>query len=224
MKNKDDIPTIKFADENYEKDFQRFLSCESYYLCENYRNPGSESYKDYWKRILKEEAKVDGLVLEFGVYNGNSINCISSLLEQKVFGFDCWSGLPEKWRSLEKGTFSTERPTVNENVKLLDGLFCDSIPKFLEQTEDKVVSVVHVDCDLYSSTMDIFANLHRYFVEGTIIAFDEFALWKGFEENCSSEFLALVDASKKYKFKYEYILRGQGKRQSAKEKAVIKII
>ena len=56
--------------------------------------------------------------------------------------------------------------------------------------------------------MTVFEHLHKSFVPGTLIIFDEFALWPGFYGNKESEFEALIDASEKYGFKYEYIARG----------------
>ena len=50
--------------------------------------------------------KHDTLWLEFGVFQGRTIDYISSFTNDKVYGFDCFNGLPEKWRDgYEKGTF-----------------------------------------------------------------------------------------------------------------------
>ena len=56
----------------------------------------------------------DGLFLEFGVYNGASINILSKLKPDKVFhGFDTFTGLPEDWdmghKKIRAGSFSLER-------------------------------------------------------------------------------------------------------------------
>jgi len=47
---------------------------------------------------------------------------------------------------------------VPGNVRFEIGLFGDTIPKFLEQHEEPV-SFLHVDCDLWSSTVTIFKAL-----------------------------------------------------------------
>ena len=39
--------------------------------------------------------------------------------------------------------------------------------------EADTIALLHVDCDLYSSTKTIFDNLHPYIKKGTIIVFDE---------------------------------------------------
>ena len=98
--------------------------------------------------------KHDTLWLEFGVFQGRTINYISSFTNDKVYGFDCFNGLPEKWiDGFEKGTFDLngQLPRVKENVILIKGLFQDTLTTFLNSMNKKV-SFVHIDCDLYSST------------------------------------------------------------------------
>ena len=44
------------------------------------------------------ELNDDSLIMEFGVFSGTTINIIASNLEKhKIYGFDSWYGLPEKW-------------------------------------------------------------------------------------------------------------------------------
>ena len=156
----------------------------------------------------------DGILVELGVFQGTSANLISEALHNRkrfdtVYGFDCFSGLPEDWRELTKGTFSVDSlPAVRSNVRLIDGLFSDTLPEFCKEKKGQKISFLHMDADLYSSTMTGFKELHHMFVPGTIIAFDEFAFWPGFYGEKQSEFEALMDASELYGFKYEYVLRG----------------
>ena len=44
------------------------------------------------------QANARGLFLEFGVFEGNSIQTISKNTDNIVYGFDSFEGLPEKWR------------------------------------------------------------------------------------------------------------------------------
>lgn len=51
-----------------------------------------------------------GLVLEFGVFAGTTINQIASRVRQDVFGFDSFEGLPERWRDgYAEGHFKLQR-------------------------------------------------------------------------------------------------------------------
>ena len=206
-------PEVYDLPDRANRELFNFLSAPIIPLSKDYRKPDDTSLH-FWNQVLEIMSHDDGLWLELGVFEGTSINVIAAVKnamskDSKIYGFDCWTGLPEKWRDLDKGTFELrEKPTVNEDVELIDGLFSETLPSFMSNNKDKKISFLHIDCDLYSSTMTAFENLHKAFVPGTIIAFDEFALWPGFYGNKESEFEALIDASEKYGFKYEYIARG----------------
>ncbi len=152
-------------------------------------------------------AKIErGLVLEFGVFSGNSINYIASKKNWIVDGFDSFEGLPENWRDgYDRGFFSVNAlPNVPANVRLHRGWFQDSIPRFLESLGDKgtPISYLHIDCDLYSSTKTIFEFLGNRIVSGTVIVFDEYFNYDGWEDG---EFLAFKEFVKLNSIKYEYL-------------------
>ena len=59
----------------------------------------------------------DGLIAEFGVFEGATINFLAGQTSKAVFGFDAFSGLPEDWRpGFPKGTFNRGIPPVRPNV------------------------------------------------------------------------------------------------------------
>jgi hypothetical protein len=62
---------------------------------------------------------INGLILEFGVASGRTINHISTQTTQKIYGFDVFSGLPETWRTgFQAGVFGRQDlPEVNSNVE-----------------------------------------------------------------------------------------------------------
>lgn len=148
-------------------------------------------------------AKNEGLILEFGVFEGLTINFISVNTKKIVYGFDSFEGLPKDWRDgFEKGTFKTEElPTVNNNVKLIKGCFEDSLPLFILENK-KYCSFIHIDCDLYSSTKTIFNYLGDRIKEGTIIVFDEYFNYPGWK---NGEFKAFMEFVESHKVKFEYI-------------------
>ncbi|MBC8506227.1 MAG: class I SAM-dependent methyltransferase [Chloroflexi bacterium] len=139
---------------------------------------------------------VDGLWMEFGVFKGRSLNLIAKNIDQIVYGFDSFDGLPEDWQIMDKqlakaGTFSlSDIPKVNENVELVVGLFQESLPAFLKK-HSKPAAFVHIDCDLYSSARYVLSLLN--FQPGTIILFDEYYNYPGWREGeykAFQEFLA----------------------------------
>ena len=120
----------------------------------------------------------NGLFLEFGVFNGSSINILSKLRPNKIFhGFDTFTGLPEDWdlgnKKIKAGHFYLEKmPSVEKNVILHKGLFEDTIPKWQKQYREKI-SFINIDCDLYSSTKTVLEHLNSQIVKDTIIRFDD---------------------------------------------------
>jgi len=115
-------------------------------------------------------------VLEFGVYQGGTISKLRQVLPEKynIFGFDSFEGLPEDWSGTvcSKGFFSTGGNIPNvEGVTFFKGWFDDTIGEYLKVADD--IALLHVDCDLYSSTKTIFDNLKPYIKTNTIIVFDE---------------------------------------------------
>mgnify|MGYP002622260865 CR=1 FL=1 len=143
-----------------------------------------------------------GLFLEFGVGRGKSIRWIGSYTDRTVYGFDSFEGIPEYWNGNPIGAFAQKKlPTVPDNVQFEIGMFDETLPKFLDQHGDPV-AFLHVDCDLYSSTVTIFAALGSRLQPGAIVLFDEyynFPRWQQHEFKAFQEFVAANGV------RYEYI-------------------
>jgi hypothetical protein len=161
------------------------------------------------KYFLNEGKNIQGLFLEFGVFKGKSINFYSSLLpEQKFYGFDSFEGLPEDWGGWcikkEKFDLKKELPRVNKNVELIPGWFDETLPAFLEKHTENV-AFLHVDCDVYSSAKTIFKYLGSRIQPGTIIVFDEYFNYPGWQEH---EYKVFQEFVRENNIKYEYIAIG----------------
>ena len=97
-------------------------------------------------------------MLEFGIYQGRTVDFIAERLPpgQVVFGFDLFAGLPENWRpGFGKGTFAAAIPEVCPNVRLVAGLFENTLPPFLAAHAGRPVAFIHVDCGLYTSARTV---------------------------------------------------------------------
>jgi predicted O-methyltransferase YrrM len=129
---------------------------------------------------------IPGLILEFGVFTGKSINTIAAHRGAvPVYGFDSFEGLPGDWRpGFGKGMFDVkgQLPPVAANVELVKGWFDETLPPFLE-THPGPVSFLHVDCDMYSSTKVVLQNLAPRIVPGTVIVFDELVNYPEFAQH-----------------------------------------
>ena len=119
-----------------------------------------------------------GHYVEFGVYEGKSINYLASLNKNITFhGFDSFEGLPEQWfmghKVIEKGDFAvSELPKVVPNVVLHEGWFEDTIPVW-KKDHKRHISFINIDCDLYKSTKTVLELLNNQIVESTLIRFDD---------------------------------------------------
>lgn len=125
-------------------------------------------------KLLKDVPHLNH-VLEFGVWKGNTITKIRKNLTDryKVFGFDTFTGLPENWTDLyKKGSFDVNGVVPNiPDITFYKGLFKDTIP--LYKTIARPIALLHIDCDLYESTIDVLYGLNDYIVSGTVLVFDE---------------------------------------------------
>lgn len=150
--------------------------------------------------------KPNTLWMEFGVFSGKSINYISNFTDDIVYGFDSFYGLPEDWRDgFGKGAFNMngKYPRVNKNVKLIPGLFEDTLSNFLNENEQKI-SFIHMDADLYSSTKYVLNALKSRMDAGCIVLFDELVNYPGYDGN-NGELRALYEFIQENKIKYEWV-------------------
>jgi predicted O-methyltransferase YrrM len=139
-------------------------------------------------------APTEGLVLEFGVGAGTSIKLLAGATRRTIHGFDSFDGLPEDWRTgFEAGAFRQEGVPrdLGANVELVVGLFADTLPGFLA-THDEPAALVHVDCDLYGSTKTVFDALGPRIGSGTVLVFDEYFNFPGWQEGEHKAFAELL--------------------------------
>lgn len=159
---------------------------------------------DVMAEAVKQITIHDGLFLEFGVYSGTSVNFISNLVSAQIHGFDSFEGLPEFWRDgYDKSAFDLagHLPPVNSNVKLYRGWFDQTLPPFIKEHTGPI-ALLHVDCDLYSSTKTIFECLRSQIVPGTVIVFDEYFNYPGWQQG---EYKAFQEYVSESNIQYEYL-------------------
>ena len=164
----------------------------------------SEKREDLWAHSLNNLLD-DGIVLEFGVWTGNSINYFASHLNEEIYGFDSFIGLKEEWTGNSGwiGRFSLDGklPKVRSNVKLHKGWFDETIPVFV-RNESRNFKLIHIDCDTYESTKMVLELIQQKIVVGSIIIFDEYIGYRGWRYG---EYKAWQEYTEKYNYKYEYL-------------------
>jgi O-methyltransferase len=142
--------------------------------------------------------------LEFGVAKGVSFTWWlnhNTHKDSAFHGFDTFEGLPEKWGTFEKGSMSFGVPSLNdERHTFYKGLFQDTLFNFIDSNKLRpgVRKIIHLDADLFSSTVFVLTTLHRYLKPGDILLFDEFNV-------PNHEFLAFDVYTRSFYVKYEVI-------------------
>jgi hypothetical protein len=183
------------------------------------RNADVIHRQDYFHGIsyriecMKHTQRTGGMWMEFGVWQGRSIQHFAEMKPNESFyGFDCFSGLPEKWDDQnEKGKFDVggkipEMAVTGDNafvpwaknIKLYNGLFEHTLPEFLN-TNSGTVDFLHLDADIYSSTRTVFNLLTPRITNGTMIMFDELCDYQDYrlhEIKAFAEFL--IETKHKY--------------------------
>ena len=161
--------------------------------------------RDELARFALSRAPKDGLVVEFGVAKGASLRNLASQTARQVHGFDSFGGLPEAWSGTKEqaGAFTQKGklPKVPPNAVLHPGWFDQTLPPFLASHEGDA-AFIHVDCDIYTSTVIIFSALRDRIIPGTVVLFDEYFNypgWRAHEYKAFQEFIRQVGLT------YEYI-------------------
>jgi O-methyltransferase len=157
---------------------------------------------DLYAHVMKTEdldREID--FLEFGVGQGFSFDWWvehNTHPSSRFVGFDTFVGLPENWGYLSKGAYSSEGkfPARSDNRCSFEvGLFQDTLYRFLETFKSERKTVVHMDADLYSSTLFVLTRIASVLKPGDILFFDEFGV-------PTHEFRAFTDVVLAYRLKY----------------------
>jgi hypothetical protein len=166
---------------------------------------GFETQRELLDYALSQTA-IAGHHLEFGVFSGGTIRHLARRKPAVTFhGFDSFEGLPEAWGGFVLGRRAFARggrmPRVPGNVVLHKGWFADTVPAWCGRV-DGPVAFLHVDCDLYSSTVDVLRGLAERLRPGTVIVFDEYFNYPGWERH---EFKAWQEFVAERHVEYAYL-------------------
>ena len=133
-----------------------------------------------------------GLYLEFGVSKGATITMFAKAMPNiTIHGFDAFRGLRDAWskpnRSIGAMDLHGEIPIVPSNVALHIGWVEDTLPLFLQQHTGEIY-FVHQDLDVYSPTKSSLKLLKDRFESGTMILFDDYHGFIGWENHSHKAF------------------------------------
>ena len=192
----------------------------------------------YFERLLSLLKSVQGDIVECGVSEGMSLIIFAILnrtfsTKRHIWGFDSFEGLPTPSREdlsglkamARKGMFryacearvfsnlrgaGFDEHAIREQVTIIKGWFSDTLPKY-----DGSIALLHLDADLYDSTICALENLWPKVTIGGIAAFDEYhqsERWLG-EKKAVDEYFSQHIENKSVKmckdpfFNYYYIVK-----------------
>lgn len=150
--------------------------------------------------------KAPPFFLEFGVFNGESINFFSNFVK-KIYGFDSFLGLNEDWKSgylnHVEGIYGTDSnlPKVKNNVFLIQGKAQDTLDEFLKNNKPNIV-FIHFDVDTYETTKFILQRVKPYLSQETIFLFDEFYDFSGWDVGEYKAFKEEIEMDSNFNFEY----------------------
>jgi hypothetical protein len=161
------------------------------------------------KKIIIEHADFlkNRSFIEFGVNTGNSLLEIYNLyndnikdLNTEFYGFDSFKGLPQEiidknnpsyWThnqpnfldfNLQEHKIKEIKELLNKpKITLIEGWFEDTLTPELNKTFKQKIGLLHIDCDIYTSTYQVLDFCFKYNLleSGTIIMYDD---WGGYHD------------------------------------------
>jgi len=152
-------------------------------------------------RLFDKITNVPGSIVECGVYKGNGLMlfyALSAICEpynftRKIIGFDTFEGFPSvgekdgiyhKPGELFSGNYETilqwakihdaNRPVGHlKKIELIKGDACITIPEYVKNNPQLVISLLYLDFDLYEPTKAALRHLLPLVPKGGVVVFDE---------------------------------------------------
>jgi len=163
------------------------------------------------ERIKSNNIKGD--MAELGVFKGETAKVIHHMIpEKKLFLFDSFTGLPKQViredcdGNIRPHTVNFETTSKDEVEKYIDGnenivIYEGIFPATANDVENNNFCFVHLDADLYQSTLDgLHFFYHRLVPGGSILIHDYNHNWEGvkkavdeFEKTIPEQFINLMD-------------------------------
>lgn len=165
---------------------------------------GYDDRFDLYACVITEENIEQICYYEFGVSKGESMRWwLDQIMhkDSRFFGFDTFDGIPEAWGTMPKGSYTAHGnvPRIDDpRCTFIKGMFQDTLRTFLREQASHQRLVVHLDADLYSSTLFCLFALSEVLKPGDILIFDEFNI-------TTHEFRAFLDFQNTFNLKFSFI-------------------
>jgi hypothetical protein len=146
-----------------------------------------------YARVAGAGGAIPPVFFEFGCHSGRTFSAavraarFLGMEDASFYAFDSFEGLPptdpKEDGIFQAGSFATSRAVFlriveqNSGLRLdndhvVQGFYSDSLTQELQSRMPKA-GVVHIDVDLYSSTVDVLKFIKPLMVVGTVLIFDD---------------------------------------------------
>jgi O-methyltransferase len=154
-----------------------------------FRDPRDATWRQTFRHVAG--GKISGDYLEFGVYRGTSFisaykhALACGLSTMRFFAYDSFEGLPNgEGAVFRQGDFAAPEALFRRMIGragvdlsrcvITRGFYSDTLTSGHKRRHAlRRAAIVHVDCDLYTSTRDVLRYVEDLLVPGSIVIFDD---------------------------------------------------
>jgi predicted O-methyltransferase YrrM len=159
-----------------------------------------------WDHAIKSVSDT-GIICEFGVLSGYSINYIASKLpvNAEIYGFDSFIGIEDNWYGVAPAgamNLNGVMPKVHPNITLIPGFFNQTLPIFFAEKATEKISLAHLDADTFEATTTALYAMKSKLFAGSVLIFDEYHGHPNWE---NGEFKAFKIFVAKENIEYSYL-------------------
>lgn len=154
--------------------------------------------------LYKMIVSIPGHVVECGVYKGASLvrfatfrEILESPYSRKIVGFDAFGRFPQDGEDAANQAFIERFSAAGgdgisresfldvlahkgfENVELIEGDICSTVPRYVTQHSELKIALLHVDVDVYRPTQVIMDNMFDRIVPGGLLVLDDYGTVSG---------------------------------------------
>jgi len=210
---------INLPDFNKKWDYENNF----YLTCDPDRITKFIAHYELYKRVME----IPGEIIECGVFKGVSLTrfamfqkTLSNLRSKKLIAFDSFGDFPDttyepdkKFRqnfitetgggqsiSVEEMKKVLEYKGCESNVELVKGNICETLPKYVDNNQQLIISLLHLDTDIYEPSLTILEHLYPRLQTGGILILDDYGTFPGETKAVQEYFSGISIKIKKFSF------------------------
>jgi hypothetical protein len=192
-------------------DFNKAFDYENNFYLSCHKNRISKIITHY--ELFKRTIDLPGSIVEFGVFKGSSLmrlvmfrDLLTNSHSRKIIAFDTFDQYPKNLHEYDKGhvrdfidkagsdslslqqiTKVLDNGNLNENIELIKGDICDTVPKYITDNEYEEsgdsecikVSLINLDTNFYQPTKVALEYFWPRLVRGGVLMLDDYGIVPG---------------------------------------------